>query len=119
MKMKTSMLAAAAVMIGAMGMSAKAQAYDGRHDNNRGREVHKVVVKQVYKQPVKTVKRGGLFDRLDMNNNGAVSKWEYTSRYGNDRYANRTFARLDVNRDGKLNQREVAAGRDTLLRMRA
>ncbi len=117
-KLKTTAFAALAVMVGAMGMSANANAYDNRHDHGRGREVQKVVVvKEVYKQPVRPVKRDGLFDRLDMNNNGTVSKWEYTQRYGNDRYANRTFKRLDVNNDGKLSQREVAAGREALWRM--
>ncbi len=120
MKITTKILAATAVMVGAMGMSANAQAYDGRRDDNNGRghDVKKVVVvKEVRREPVRQVRRDGLFDRLDMNNNGIVSRWEYTNRYGNDRYANRTFNRADVNRDGKLSQREVAAARDTLWRM--
>lgn len=116
--LKTTAFAALAVMVAFAGTTASANAYDGHRDRGHGRDVKKVVVvKEVYKQPVRHVKRDGLFDRLDMNNNGVVSKWEYTKRYGNDRYANRVFNRLDVNNDGKLSQREVAAGRESLWRM--
>ena len=118
--LKTSAFAALAVMVAFAGTTASANAYDGHRGH--GRDVKKVVVvKEVYKQPVRQVRRDGLnnelFGRLDMNNNGTVSRWEYAQRFGNDRYANRTFNRADVNRDGKLSQREVAAARDTLWKM--
>lgn len=115
MKTQMKILAAVAVMVGTMGMSAHAQAYDGRHGRDDVRKV--VIVKEVRHEPVRQVRRDGLFDRLDMNNNGIVSKWEYKHRYGNDRYANRTFKRADVNNDGRLNPREVAAAREMLWRM--
>ena len=49
-----------------------------------------------------------LFRSLDRNGNGVVSKGEFRREYGSNRESQRTFARLDANRDGVLSRWEVA-----------
>jgi hypothetical protein len=106
---------AMAMMVGLGGFTASANAQDFRHDERREPDV-KVVVHQ----PAHVVagNRGGLFNRLDINNDGAVSKWEFSHRYGNSRMAMRSFYHIDSNHTGKLSQREVAMGRGVLNELR-
>ena len=110
-------LVALGVMVGVAGFAGTASADDhrGRHDDRRVVVVHKDV--RVIKQPY----RGSLFDRLDINNDGRVSKWEFQKRYGNSRSAMRAFYRADMNDSGTLSVREVARASGDLrdLRMRA
>lgn len=110
---------AAAMVIGASTIAGTASAQDMRHyghDNGRGvGHVEKVVV---IKQPIRQPVRGGLFDRLDINNDGTVGKWEFAQRYGDSRYAMRTFRQIDLNKSGNLSYKEVAMGRGLLQDMR-
>lgn len=111
-------LMALGVMVGVAGFAGTASA-DDRHDDRRGPE--KVVL--VQKETVRVVQpghmmrqpvRGGLFDRLDINNDGRVSQWEFQQRYGNSRTAMWAFNQADRNDSGKLSQREVAQARGML-----
>ena len=100
-------LMAMAVMVGATGFAGAASADDHRGYRDDHREPVKVVV--VHKKPM-PLRRDGLFDRMDINNDGQVSRWEFQQRYGSKRAAMRTFNRVDVNESGKLTAREVARG---------
>lgn len=118
MKILTKMsLAAMAMMVGVGGLAAT-----GNADDHRGPDRHVVVIeKQVVKvQPVRQVAvvRGSLFDRLDINNNGRVSRQEFMTRYGNSRSASRAFSQADINRSGNLGPREVANAEGMLMHMR-
>lgn len=109
---KTIALMALGVMVGVAGFAAPASAdewHGKRYGDRRGQE-KVVVVHQRVAQP----QRGGLFDRLDINNDGVVSRWEFQKRYGGSRSAQRTFNRADMNESGKLSVREVARAREMI-----
>ena len=115
---------AMALVIGASAVAATASADDNRGRYGNGHNDGHGGPAQVHVQPVKVVVvqqpsrqqpvRGSLFDRLDINNDRAVTEWEFSSRYGNGRQAMRTFNRMDSNRTGKLSVQEVAQGRGLL-----